>query len=162
MTPDATAQAEQATAAAQAPDAPVTVRPVAFSPLDGAPAPAADAAPRSLDLLLDVRVPITVELGHTVMPIEELLALRAGSVLELDKLAGEPVALLIRGHAIAHGEIIVVDDTLGLRITRILDPAERVRPLGAAAQDGGQPDHAQEGSSGEEASDGEQETPAGS
>ena len=75
-------------------------------------------------------MPVTIELGHTVLPIEDLLALKPGSILELDKLASEPIDLLIRDHVIAHGEIIVIDDTLGLRITHILDPADRVKPLG--------------------------------
>jgi len=148
MTPEAAAavaEAEEAPQAAAALEAdapepqeadesapsPVTVRPVAFSPLDGAAA-GARAAPRPLDLILDVHVPVTVELGHTVMPIEELLALHPGSVLELDRLASEPVDLLIRDHAIAHGEIVVIDDAFALRITHILDPADRVKPLGAA------------------------------
>ncbi len=113
-------------------DAAVTVSPVAFSPLEGAAAASADAGPRPLDLLLDVAVPITVELGHTVMPIEELLALKPGSILELDRLASEPVDLLIRDRVIAHGEIIVLDDAFGLRITHILDPADRLTSLGAA------------------------------
>jgi len=153
MTPEApapaAAQADEttATATAEAPPAeetldaaqqpseasggsPVAVQPVAFTQLEGGAADAEQAAPRPLDLILDIQVPVTIELGHTVLPIEDLLALRPGSILELDKLASEPIDLLIRDHVIAHGEIIVIDDTLGLRITHILDPADRVKPLG--------------------------------
>jgi flagellar motor switch protein FliN/FliY len=143
MSPEATtAQAEHAAAIEPGPEAPngepegpVTARPVAFTGLDGDPAADGPAVPRPLDLLLDIEVPVTVELGHTVMPIEELLALGPGTVVELDKLANEPVELLIRDHVVAHGEIIVVDDAFGLRITHIVDPADRVRSLGAAAPD---------------------------
>jgi len=111
----------------------VAVRPVAFSPLDGQQtdgdsSDGADARP--LDVLLGVQVPVVVELGHTEMPIQDLLALKPGSVLELDKLAGEPVDLLIRDHVVARGEIIVVDDCLGVRVTHIVDPADRVKNLG--------------------------------
>jgi len=109
----------------------VAVRPVAFSPLDGAEA-SAGGDTRPLDLILDVQVPITVELGHTQIAIEEVLALQPGSVLELDRLANEPVDLLIRDQVIARGEIIVVDDNFGLRITSVVDPTERVAQLGAS------------------------------
>jgi flagellar motor switch protein FliN/FliY len=123
-----TAQAA-APAPTEAPTA-VTVRPLAFSPLDGPPAgrgPAAASAP--LDILLDIEVPIIVELGHTEMSIEELLALKPGAVVELDKIASEPVELLIRDHVVARGEVIVVDDNFGIRITQIVDPADRVKNL---------------------------------
>ena len=126
---------QQAAEPAEA-DSSVTVQPVAFSPLDAGAATAPGA--RSLDLLLDVRVPITVELGHTIMPIEDLLALQPGSVLELDRLASDPVDLLIRDHVIAQGEIIVVDDSFGLRITGIVDPAERVESLAPQPPESGE------------------------
>ena len=110
----------------------VSVRPVAFSPLGDGETPAGQA-PASLDLLLDIEVPLVVELGHTQMTIEELLSLRPGAILELDKLASEPVDLLVRGHVVAHGEIIVVDDAFGVRISRIVDPGARVQGLDPSA-----------------------------
>ena len=110
-----------------------TVRRVAFSDLGdapGAPAEAADgAAALPVDVILDVEVPIVVELGHTEMLLQDLLALKPGSVVELDKFAGEPADLVIRGHVVAQGEVIVVDDNFGLRITNIVDPTERVKNL---------------------------------
>ena len=139
MTPEAEPDAtDAATATVETPTTPdagpgegsaVTVRPVAFTPIEGGAEADAQAGPRPLDLILDVQVPIAVELGHTDMAIEDLLALKPGAVLELDKLASEPVDLLIRDHVIAHGEIIVVDDSFGIRITTIIDPTDRVRSL---------------------------------
>ena len=110
------------------PEAPggVSVHPVAFTPLEAGTQP--DGA-LSLDLILDVEVPVVVELGRSEMPLQELLALKPGSLLELDRLAGEPADLVIRGHVVAQGEIIVVDDSFGIRITNIVDPSERVRHL---------------------------------
>ena len=116
--------------AAAAEPAGVTIRPLAFSPLDSSSAgrsPAAHSAP--MDILLDIEVPIIVELGHTEMSIEELLALKPGAIVELDKIASEPVELLIRDHVVARGEVIVVDDNFGIRITQIVDPADRVKNL---------------------------------
>ena len=120
----------QSPPAAGAEPAGVAIRPLAFTPLDGPPAgrgSAANSAP--LDILLDIEVPIIVELGHTEMSIEELLALKPGAIVELDKIASEPVELLIRDHVVARGEVIVVDDNFGIRITQIVDPADRVKNL---------------------------------
>ena len=129
------AEDPQQDAAERGERAAVSVRPVAFGPLDHdeAAAESQACAASSLDLLLDVEVPLVVELGHTQMTIEELLSLHPGAILELDKLASEPVDLLVRGHIVAHGEIIVVDDTFGVRISRIVDPAARIQGLGGAA-----------------------------
>ena len=127
--PDVDASAEDM---APGPGAGVSVRPVAFTELGEAaePArPAPDAGTLPLDVILDVEVPIVVELGHTEMLLQDLLALRPGSVVELDKLAGEPADLLIRGHVVAQGEVVVIDDSFGIRITNIVDPGERVKPL---------------------------------
>jgi len=113
-------------------EAGVRVRPVAFTefrdPQGGGEAAAAAGALR-LDAILDVEVPIVVELGHTEMPIQELLALKPGAVVELDRLAGEPADLVVRGHVLAQGEVIVVDDSFGIRITNIVNPSERVKNL---------------------------------
>jgi len=109
----------------------VSVRPVEFAPLEGQPE--ADqqekASTLSVEVLLDVEVPVVVELGHTEMPLKEILALKPGAIVELDRLAGEPADIVIRGHVVAQGEIIVVDDNFGVRITNIVDPKERLRNL---------------------------------
>ncbi len=109
----------------------VSVRPVEFAPLEGQPEGQERQKPQTLsvEVLLDVEVPIVVELGHTEMPLKEILALRPGAIVELDRLAGEPADIVIRGHVVAQGEVIVVDDNFGVRITNIVDPKERLRNL---------------------------------
>jgi len=109
----------------------VSVRPVEFAPLEGQPEGQEQQKPQTLsvEVLLDVEVPIVVELGHTEMPLKEILALRPGAIVELDRLAGEPADIVIRGHVVAQGEVIVVDDNFGVRITNIVDPKERLRNL---------------------------------
>ncbi|GAB4558621.1 MAG: hypothetical protein Kow0047_03900 [Anaerolineae bacterium] len=84
----------------------------------------------NLDLLLDVPLRVTVELGRTQMPIREVLSLTPGSVVELSKVAGEAVDILVNGKLIAHGEVVVIDDMFGVRVTDIIPPAARVRSLG--------------------------------
>ena len=84
----------------------------------------------NLDLLLDVPLRVTVELGRTEMTIREVLALGPGSVVELSKVAGEVVDILVNGKLIAHGEVVVIDDMFGVRVTDIIPPAARVRSLG--------------------------------
>ena len=86
-------------------------------------------APRRLELLLDVPMEITVELGRSRMTIQELLALSPGSVIELDKLAGEPLDILVNDRLIARGEAVVVNDKFGIRITDIVSRAERIARL---------------------------------
>ena len=88
-----------------------------------------DNSPRRLDLLLDVPMEITVELGRSRMTIQELLALSPGSVIELDKLAGEPLDILVNDRLIARGEAVVVNDKFGIRITDIISKAERIARL---------------------------------
>ena len=83
----------------------------------------------NLDLVLDIEVPVTVELGHASVRIEDLLALHVGAVLELDRRAGDAVDILVNGQPIARGEVVVVDDAFGVRITSIAEPAQRVRSL---------------------------------
>ncbi len=82
-----------------------------------------------LDLILDIPVKMTVELGRTKMTIKELLRLSQGSVVSLDGLAGEPLDILINGYLIAQGEVVVVSDKFGIRITDIITPSERMRRL---------------------------------
>lgn len=84
---------------------------------------------QDIDLILDIPVKLTVELGRTKMTIKELLRLSQGSVVALDGLAGEPLDILINGYLIAQGEVVVVADKYGVRITDIITPSERMRRL---------------------------------
>lgn len=83
----------------------------------------------NLDVILDVPVTISMEIGRTRINIRNLLQLTQGSVVELDRLAGEPMDVLVNGTLVAHGEVVVVNDKFGIRLTDVLSPAERVRKL---------------------------------
>lgn len=80
----------------------------------------------NIDLLLDVPLPITVELGRTSMTIRDILDLGPGSVVELDRVAGEPVDILVNGKLVARGEVVVIDENFGVRVVDIVAPAERL------------------------------------
>jgi flagellar motor switch protein FliN/FliY len=82
-----------------------------------------------IDFILDIPVLLTVELGRTKITIKNLLQLAQGSVVELDGLAGEPMDVLVNGCLIAQGEVVVVNDKFGVRLTDIITPAERIRKL---------------------------------
>lgn len=82
-----------------------------------------------IDFILDIPVQLTVELGRTKIAIKNLLQLAQGSVVELDGLAGEPMDVLVNGCLIAQGEVVVVNDKFGIRLTDIVTPAERIRKL---------------------------------
>lgn len=82
-----------------------------------------------IDMILDIPVQMTVELGRTKIAIRNLLQLAQGSVVELDGLAGEPMDVLVNGCLIAQGEVVVVNDKFGIRLTDIITPAERIRKL---------------------------------
>ena len=82
-----------------------------------------------LDMVLEIPVSLTVELGRTKLPIKELLQLAQGSVVELDGFAGEPMDILVNGCLIAQGEVVVVNDRFGIRVTDIVTPSERMRKL---------------------------------
>ena len=84
---------------------------------------------RNLDLILDIPLKVTVELGRTKMVVSELLNLGQGSVIELNKLAGEPMEVLVNDKLIARGEAVVVNEKFGVRLTDIISPAERVEQL---------------------------------
>jgi flagellar motor switch protein FliN/FliY len=84
---------------------------------------------RNIELLMDVDLPISIELGRTKMSIADILSLGPGSVVELNKLAGEPVDLLVNQKVVARGEVVVVDENFGLRITQLMTPEERLRAL---------------------------------
>jgi len=79
-----------------------------------------------MEMLLDISLPVTVELGRTRMMIRDILHLAPGSVLELDKLVGEPVDIMINDKPIAGGEVVVIDENFGVRLTSIVSPTERV------------------------------------
>ena len=93
------------------------------------PAPARAAGTNDIDLILDIPVQLTVELGRTKIAIKNLLQLAQGSVVELDGLAGEPMDVFVNGCLIAQGEVVVVNDKFGIRLTDIITPAERIRKL---------------------------------
>jgi flagellar motor switch protein FliN/FliY len=114
-------------------------------PRSALPAAAAQAAPAAapgaarepggpkngngIELLLDISLPVTVELGRTRMMIRDILQLAPGSILELDKLAGEPVDIMINDKSIARGEVVVIDENFGVRLTSIVTPSERLMNL---------------------------------
>lgn len=83
----------------------------------------------NLDVILDVPVTVSMEIGRTKISIRNLLQLNQGSVIELDRLAGEPMDVLVNGTLIARGEVVVVNEKFGLRLTDIISPAERVKKL---------------------------------
>lgn len=85
--------------------------------------------PEDLNLILDIPVNLTVELGKTKMTIKELLSLSQGSIVSLDGLAGEPLDILINGYLIAQGEVVVISDKFAVRITDIITPSERMHRL---------------------------------
>ncbi|KVK76985.1 flagellar motor switch protein FliN [Burkholderia sp. MSMB1498] len=97
-----------------------------FRPLSKA---AASSTHNDIDLILDIPVKMTVELGRTKIAIRNLLQLAQGSVVELDGLAGEPMDVLVNGCLIAQGEVVVVNDKFGIRLTDIITPSERIRKL---------------------------------
>lgn len=106
--------------------APVTYQPVQFSPLAPSQVP---AMPKNIELLLDVPMQMTVELGRTSMFVKDILDLGTGSIIELDKLAGEPVDLLVNGKLVARGEVVVIDENFGVRVTDVISPMERIRSI---------------------------------
>jgi len=105
---------------------PVDVRPVHFQPLEESEM---QIERSNIDLILDVPLEVSVELGRTKKTIKEILELGAGSIIELDKMAGEPVDILVNGKMIARGEVVVIDDNFGVRITDIISPVKRLTQL---------------------------------
>ncbi|MEK8090556.1 flagellar motor switch protein FliN [Thermithiobacillus plumbiphilus] len=130
-------KAEQAAPAASDGAAGVNAKPAKAASAPAKPAPFPSLQPEAgvqpvspnLDLILDIPVTLSVELGHTKMQIRNLLQLAQGSVVELDRLAGEPMDVLVNGCLIAQGEVVVVNDKFGIRLTDIVSPAERVKKL---------------------------------
>jgi flagellar motor switch protein FliN/FliY len=104
----------------------VGISPVKFPPLDEGIPPSVGG---NISLILDVPMTLTVELGRTTQLVQDILGLGEGSIIELDKLAGEPVDLLVNGKLIAKGEVVVIDENFGVRVTDIVSPAERLTGL---------------------------------
>ncbi|MDD5403141.1 MAG: flagellar motor switch protein FliN [Sulfuricella sp.] len=123
----AAAMAEQgaADAAASTPPPQAATKPV----LEQFSATGQSGVVNNLDMILDIPVNLTVELGRTKIAIRSLLQLAQGSVVELDGLAGEPMNVLVNGCLIAQGEVVVVNDKFGIRLTDVISPAERIRKL---------------------------------
>ena len=90
---------------------------------------AVPTAGHDLNMILDIPVQLTVELGRTRIPLKHILQLAQGSVVELEALAGEPMDVLVNGYLIAQGEVVVVNDKFGIRLTDIVTPSERMRRL---------------------------------
>jgi len=88
-----------------------------------------DAQVQDINMVLDIPVQLSVELGRTKVPIKYILQLAQGSVVELDALAGEPMDVLVNGYLIAQGEVVVVNDKFGIRLTDIISPTERMRKI---------------------------------
>jgi flagellar motor switch protein FliN/FliY len=91
-------------------------------------APGDGPAP-DLDVILDIPVTISMEVGNTQIPIRNLLQFNQGSVIELDRLAGEPLDVLVNGTLIAHGEVVMVNEKFGIRLTDVISPGERIKRL---------------------------------
>jgi len=119
MAEQADAEAKDATPKPDAKTAPMTK-------LDDSAIPRGDV---NLDMVLDIPVTISMEIGRTRISIRNLLQLSQGSVVELDRLAGEPMDVLVNDTLIAHGEVVVVNDKFGIRLTDVISPAERIKKL---------------------------------
>lgn len=104
--------------------------PMDLDEFDNSGAPAGvDGDQPDLDVILDIPVSISMEVGSTSITIRNLLQLNQGSVIELDRLAGEPLDVLVNGTLIAHGEVVVVNEKFGIRMTDVISPSERIKKL---------------------------------
>jgi flagellar motor switch protein FliN/FliY len=110
-------------------DEPEPAQPAPLESFDGAVEPEHDGTTPELDVILDIPVSISMEVGNTQIPIRNLLQLNQGSVVELDRLAGEPLDVLVNGTLIAHGEVVMVNDKFGIRLTDVISQAERIQKL---------------------------------
>jgi len=127
-----TADAEAVKVAAElaaAADSPYQAKPASQIFPDFGASPGKSGSLNDFDMILDIPVQLTVELGRTKLSIRNLLQLAHGSVVELDGLAGEPMDVLVNGTLIAQGEVVVVNDKFGIRLTDIITPAERMRKI---------------------------------
>ncbi|WP_346797056.1 flagellar motor switch protein FliN [Halomonas sp. Bachu 37] len=122
-------EAQESSADEPAETAPAAVKAASddiFRPLNQE---AGEGEPRDLEMIMDIPVKLTVELGRTRLTIKQLLELAQGSVIELEGLAGEPMDILINGYLVAQGEVVVIEDKYGIRITEIITPSERIHKL---------------------------------
>lgn len=122
------AEAESTAQAAQAPAA-EEVKPAAFGEINPDATGMSAEAAKNLELVMDIPIQLTVELGRTRMPIRNLLQLAQGSVVELNELAGEPLDVFVNGCLVAQGEVVVVNEKFGIRLTDIITPSERIKKL---------------------------------
>jgi flagellar motor switch protein FliN len=106
----------------------VSVESAQFQPLD--PTPSASEREKKMELLLDLALPVSIELGRTDLMISEILNLKRGSVVEFEKLASEPVDILINGKKMAEGEVVVIEKHFGIRITNLSETTDRIKSLG--------------------------------
>ncbi len=99
-----------------------------FENLENKPTDSGDLG-TNLDVVQDVKVTLSMELGRTTLTIRELLQLSQGSVIELDRMVDEHMDVLVNGTLVAHGEVVVIDDKFGIRLTDVVNPMDRVKPL---------------------------------
>lgn len=110
-------------------DRTVTVQPIKFASFEDSGHTQGEIN-KNLEILMDIKLQLTVELGRTELPIKKVLELTRGSIIELEKVAGEPVELYANGKLVAHGEVVVIEDNFGLRITSITEPEDRLKGIG--------------------------------
>ncbi|MFQ5788456.1 MAG: flagellar motor switch protein FliN [Thermodesulfobacteriota bacterium] len=115
--------AEDQNVSTQVTDKEETIKSVKFSPLEPAKTSAGDGNVNNMEMLMDVSIPVLVELGKTEMVMRDVLSLTPGAIIELDSLAGEPVKITVRGKTIAYGEVVVVDENFVVKITKIPNPS---------------------------------------
>jgi flagellar motor switch protein FliN len=108
---------------------PLEVRSAQFQPIESSAGPPVERD-KKLDLLMDLSLSVAIELGRTNLMIRDILDLQRGSVVEFEKLASEPVDILINGKKMAEGEVVVIEKHFGIRITNLVDASERVKGLG--------------------------------
>lgn len=106
-----------------------TVRPAEFQEFDEGPQPVHGERERKLDLLLGLSLPVSIELGRTELEIRSILDLRRGSIIEFDKMASEPVDIVVNGKKMAEGEVVVIDKHFAIRITNLVNTSERIKGL---------------------------------
>lgn len=109
-------------------DQAVTVQPIKFASFEDMSQVQGEIN-KNLEILMDIKLQLTVELGRTELPIKKVLELTRGSIIELEKVAGEPVELYANGKLVAHGEVVVIEDNFGLRITSITEPEDRLKGI---------------------------------
>lgn len=125
--------AEEMNAAAPAPGSDWAEPLEAGDPLQAAAAAAAaNSVPQDIHRVLDIPVQLSVELGRKKVPIKQVLQLGQGSIVELDSLAGEPMDVLVNGYLVAQGEVVVVNNRFGIRLTDVVTPSERLRRVNGA------------------------------